>query len=282
MEASSLDSLTPLITAADQWHEVLLLLPVLVGLEVVLSADNAIALAAIAKGLKSQNQQKQALNLGLVFALFFRISLILVSRWVLGFKPLMAAGAAYLLWLCADHFINNSSEVELPESELSTPELSTPELLSSELTSSNLLDSKSLENKSVNKSLNNSAKIISADNLFGFDRKLAGTAISIALTDLAFSLDSVAAAVAVSDKLWLVITGGIIGVVALRLSSNLFIELLNNYPRLEAAGYIAVGLVGIQLLVRVFWPFIELPQWLLLSLVGLLFLWGFTNRRKLC
>ena len=277
MEASSLDSLAPLITAADQWHEVLLLLPVLVGLEVVLSADNAIALAAIAKGLKSQNQQKQALNLGLVFALFFRISLILVSRWVLGFKPLMAAGAAYLLWLCADHFINNSSEVELPESELSTPEL-----LSSELTSSNLLDSKSLENKSVNKSLNNSAKIISADNLFGFDRKLAGTAIIIALTDLAFSLDSVAAAVAVSDKLWLVITGGIIGVVALRLSSNLFIELLNNYPRLEAAGYIAVGLVGIQLLVRVFWPFIELPQWLLLSLVGLLFLWGFTNRRKLC
>ena len=282
MEASSLDSLTPLITAADQWHEVLLLLPVLVGLEVVLSADNAIALAAIAKGLKSQNQQKQALNLGLVFALFFRISLILVSRWVLGFKPLMAAGAAYLLWLCADHFINNSSQVELPEPELSTPELSTPELLSSELTSSKFLDSKSLENKSINESLNNSSNIISADNLFGFDRKLAGTAISIALTDLAFSLDSVAAAVAVSDKLWLVITGGIIGVVALRLSSNLFIELLNNYPRLEAAGYIAVGLVGIQLLVRVFWPFIELPQWLLLSLVGLLFLWGFTNRRKLC
>ena len=272
MEASSLDSLKPLITAADQGHEVLLLLPVLVGLEVVLSADNAIALAAIAKGLKSQNQQKQALNLGLVFALFFRISLILVSRWVLGFKPLMAAGAAYLLWLCADHFINNSSQVELPESEL----------LSSELISSNLLDSKSLENKSTNEPLNNSTNSIFPDNLFGFDRKLAGTAISIALTDLAFSLDSVAAAVAVSDKLWLVITGGIIGVVALRLSSNLFIELLNNYPRLEAAGYIAVGLVGIQLFVRVFWPYIELPQWLLLSLVGLLFLWGFTNRRKLC
>lgn len=277
MEASSLDSLKPLITAADQWHEVLLLLPVLVGLEVVLSADNAIALAAIAKGLKSQNQQKQALNLGLVFALFFRISLILVSRWVLGFKPLMAAGAAYLLWLCADHFINNSSQVELPESELLSFES-----ISSELISSNLLDSKSLENKSTNESLNNSTNSIFPDNLFGFDRKLAGTAISIALTDLAFSLDSVAAAVAVSDKLWLVITGGIIGVVALRLSSNLFIELLNNYPRLEAAGYIAVGLVGIQLFVRVFWPYIELPQWLLLSLVGLLFLWGFTNRRKLC
>ncbi|MDA0292054.1 MAG: hypothetical protein O2922_08730, partial [Cyanobacteria bacterium] len=182
MEASSLDSLTPLITAADQWHEVLLLLPVLVGLEVVLSADNAIALAAIAKGLKNPDQQKQALNLGLVFALIFRVGLILISRWVLGFRPLMAAGAAYLLWLCGQHFISNKSDEEETNQAITA---------------------------------------------FGVDRKLATTAISIALTDLAFSLDSVAAAVAVSDKLWLVITGGVIGVVALRLSSNLFISMLN-------------------------------------------------------
>jgi len=237
MEATSLDSLTPLISAADQWHEVLLLLPVLVGLEVVLSADNAIALAAIAKGLKNPDQQKQALNLGLVFALIFRVGLILISRWVLGFRPLMAAGAAYLLWLCGQHFISNKSEEE---------------------------------------------ETNQATTAFGVDKKLATTAISIALTDLAFSLDSVAAAVAVSDKLWLVITGGIIGVVALRLSSNLFISMLNNFPRLESAGYLAVGLVGLQLLTRVIFPNIELPQWLLLSLVSILFLWGFTNRRRLC
>ena len=237
MEASSLDSLTPLITAADQWHEVLLLLPVLVGLEVVLSADNAIALAAIAKGLKNPDQQKQALNLGLVFALVFRVGLILISRWVLGFRPLMAAGAAYLLWLCGQHFISNKSDEEETNQAITA---------------------------------------------FGVDRKLATTAISIALTDLAFSLDSVAAAVAVSDKLWLVITGGVIGVVALRLSSNLFISMLNNFPRLESSGYLAVGLVGLQLLTRVIFPSIELPQWLLLSLVSILFLWGFTNRRRLC
>ena len=237
MEATSLDSLTPLISAADQWPEVLLLLPVLVGLEVVLSADNAIALAAIAKGLKNPDQQKQALNLGLVFALIFRVGLILISRWVLGFRPLMAAGAAYLLWLCGQHFISNKSEEE---------------------------------------------ETNQATTAFGVDRKLATTAISIALTDLAFSLDSVAAAVAVSDKLWLVITGGVIGVVALRLSSNLFISMLNNFPRLESAGYLAVGLVGLQLLTRVIFPNIELPQWLLLSLVSILFLWGFTNRRRLC
>jgi hypothetical protein len=42
---------------------------------------------------------------------------------------------------------------------------------------------------------------------------------TLALTDLAFSLDSVAAAVAVSDRLWLVMAGGVIGVIALRLTA---------------------------------------------------------------
>jgi predicted tellurium resistance membrane protein TerC len=108
---------------------------------------------------------------------------------------------------------------------------------------------------------------------------LAATAFTIALTDLAFSLDSVAAAVAVSDRIGLVITGGVVGVVALRLSSGLFIRLLQRYQRLEAAGYLAVGLVGIQLSVRVFRPDLELPEWGLLVLVGLLFLWGFSAQQ---
>ena len=51
MEAESIESLTPLLNAADQWREVLLLLPLLVALEAVLSADNAIALAAISRRL---------------------------------------------------------------------------------------------------------------------------------------------------------------------------------------------------------------------------------------
>ena len=50
MEASTSSALTPLLHAADAWQEVALLLPVLIGLEIVLSADNAIALAAIAAG----------------------------------------------------------------------------------------------------------------------------------------------------------------------------------------------------------------------------------------
>ena len=240
MEATSIQSITPLISAADEWHEVLLLLPVLVGREVVLSADNAIALAAIARGLNSPEEQKRALNLGLIFALVFRIILILAARWVLGFRPLMAAGAAYLLWLCGSHFLKGA---ESPE------------------------DASNASGEEAAEQAKAKAK-----------RSLLLTAGSIALTDLAFSLDSVAAAVAVSDRLGLVISGGVIGVIALRLTSGLFIRLLQVYELLESAGYLAVGLVGLQLLVRVIWPSIELPEWALLMAVGLLFVGGFSRK----
>lgn len=234
MEASTSSALTPLLHAADAWQEVALLLPVLIGLEIVLSADNAIALAAIARKQPDPAAQQRALNLGLVFALLFRVVLILAAQWVLNFRPLMGAGAVYLLWLCLSHFfLQSANNNDAPSDESPGPAEAAA-------------------------------------------KSLAATAFTIALTDLAFSLDSVAAAVAVSDRIGLVITGGVVGVVALRLSSGLFIRLLQRYQRLEAAGYLAVGLVGIQLSVRVFRPDLELPEWGLLVLVGLLFLWGFS------
>ena len=237
MEASTSSALTPLLHAADAWQEVALLLPVLIGLEIVLSADNAIALAAIARKQPDPAAQQRALNLGLVFALLFRVVLILAAQWVLNFRPLMGAGAVYLLWLCLSHFFLQSAN----DDDATTEESPGP-------------------GEAATKSL-------------------AATAFTIALTDLAFSLDSVAAAVAVSDRIALVITGGVVGVVALRLSSGLFIRLLQRYRRLEAAGYLAVGLVGIQLSVRVFRPDVELPEWALLLLVAVLFLWGFSAQQ---
>ena len=237
MEASTSSALTPLLHAADAWQEVALLLPVLIGLEIVLSADNAIALAAIARKQPDPAAQQRALNLGLVFALLFRVVLILAAQWVLNFRPLMGAGAVYLLWLCLSHFF---------------------------LQSANDDDAASQESPGPAEAA---------------AKSLAATAFTIALTDLAFSLDSVAAAVAVSDRIALVITGGVVGVVALRLSSGLFIRLLQRYRRLEAAGYLAVGLVGIQLSVRVFRPDVELPEWALLLLVAVLFLWGFSAQQ---
>jgi predicted tellurium resistance membrane protein TerC len=103
--------------------------------------------------------------------------------------------------------------------------------------------------------------------------------LTLAFTDLAFSLDSVAAAVAVTDRLPLVMAGGVIGVIALRLTAELFIRWLEVFRHLETAGYLAVGLVGVRLLLRVLLPNLMLPDWSLLLLVAALFAWGFSTRQ---
>jgi YkoY family integral membrane protein len=237
MEAESIPSLSPLIQAADQWGELLLLLPLLVAMEAVLSADNAIALAAISRQLRDPRQQGQALNLGLGLALVFRLLLIAVARWVLDFWPLQLLASAYLLWLCISNLLPSGQAAADAEPD-HAPEPGSPH----------------------------------------HDRGLLAVVGTLALTDLAFSLDSVAAAVAVSDNLLLVMAGGVIGVVALRLTSALFIRWLSVFRHLETAGYLAVGLVGVRLLIRLAAPNLVPPEWVLLALVGMLFLWGFSSR----
>ncbi len=240
MEAETVESLTPLIQAADQWGEVLLLLPLLVGLEAVLSADNAIALAAISRRLHDPARQRQALNLGLLLALLFRLGLIAAARWVLAFWPLQLLASAYLLYLCGRHLLGLDGGGEAAEPEPGSAEAPP-----------------------------NPAPRVG----------LGSIVLTLALTDLAFSLDSVAAAVAVTDRLLLVMAGGVIGVVALRLTAELFIRWLEVFRHLETAGYLAVGLVGLRLLVRLALPSVEIPDWALLASVVVLFVWGFSDRQ---
>ena len=244
MEAESIQSLTPLLDQADQWKEVLLLLPLLVALEAVLSADNAIALAAIARGLEDPARQRQALNLGLALALVLRLVLIVAAQWVLNFWPLQLLAAGYLLWLCGRH-------LQLVWSESGDGGAACDEAEAS----GGSTHSGSLHHVG-----------------------LGSIVATLALTDLAFSLDSVAAAVAVSDRLLLVMAGGVIGVIALRLTAELFIRWLEVYRHLETAGYLAVGLVGIRLLLRLGLPQVVPPEWVLLLVVAALFVWGFSAR----
>jgi predicted tellurium resistance membrane protein TerC len=105
--------------------------------------------------------------------------------------------------------------------------------------------------------------------------------LTLALTDLAFSLDSIAAAVAVTDRLLIVMTGGVIGVLSLRLTAGLFTRWLEIFPKLETAGYVAVGLVGARLLLRLLAPQLTPPEWLLLLSVVALLGWGFSTRQSL-
>ncbi|KEF42714.1 MAG: membrane protein [Cyanobium sp. CACIAM 14] len=256
MEAVSVESLSPLIQQADQWSEIVLLVPLLVGLEAVLSADNAIALAAISRRLHDQARQRQALNLGLLLALVFRMGLIALARWVLEFWPLQLLASAYLLWLCGRHLLGQDEEAEdeIPEASVAA--------------------------------VSAQGAIPTVHPLPGHPShghphhgaSLASIVATLALTDLAFSMDSVAAAVAVTDRLPLVMAGGVIGIIALRLTAELFLRWLEIFPHLETAGYLAVGLVGLRLLLRLVLPALELPEWLLLLLVASLFAWGFSIR----
>jgi YkoY family integral membrane protein len=257
MEAETLPTLSSLLQGVDQWGEVLWVLPLLVVLEVVLSADNAIALAAISRRLHDPQKQRQALNFGLLLALGFRIALIIAARWVLRFWPLQLLAAAYLLWLSGSHLL---AADQAPGTEPATDD--TP----ADTPAAAVVDAQIPSP---------SAEVPAAG---GQIRRLVGVVVTLGLTDLAFSLDSVAAAVAVTDRLVLVMAGGVIGVVALRLTAELFIRWLDEFRHLETSGYLAVALVGIRLLVRLINPDLVLPEWAVLLSVAVIFAWGFSAR----
>jgi YkoY family integral membrane protein len=207
-----------------------ILLLVLVALEAVLSADNAIALASISQGLVDENLRPKALNIGLIFAYVLRMTLIVAATWVVRYWQFQVLGAVYLLWLVFKYFTAGKDE----DGEKQRPQYTS----------------------------------------------LWQVIPIIAFTDLAFSLDSVATAIAVSTDTWLVISGATIGIILLRFMADLFIRWLGEYTHLEDAGYIAVGLVGVKLLVRAIYPDLEIPEQVTIALVAIIFTWGFSQRKE--
>ncbi len=84
---------------------------VLVGLEILLSADNALVLAVMVRHLPRGLQQR-ALLYGLGGAFVFRLLAILAAKWILALWWLQAIGAFYLLQLAIKHFIHRAGDAE--------------------------------------------------------------------------------------------------------------------------------------------------------------------------
>ncbi len=78
----------------------------LFGLEILLSADNAIVLAILVRHLPERLQQK-ALFYGLAGAFVFRGLAILAATWIIGLWWVQLIGAGYLMFLAAKHFIKH-------------------------------------------------------------------------------------------------------------------------------------------------------------------------------
>ena len=86
------------------------------------------------------------------------------------------------------------------------------------------------------------------------------TVLSVELMDLAFSLDNVVAAVSLSDKLWVVMTGVAIGILLMRFAAGMFSYVVEKAPILKTAAYILVLNIGIELLLEEI-AHIEIGDW---------------------
>ncbi len=233
MDSAALDFLTPFLDGIDQWVELAPLLPFIIILELVLSADNAVALASITKGLGNIQQQRKALNISIIFSLILRIALILAASIIIKYSFIQIIASIYLLSLVINKFFWAHDESDIPDLK-------------------------------VNNQSSNMIRVI----------------FLLAITDLAFSIDSVTAAVAISDQLLLVVTGAIVGIVALRLTADYFIRWLEIYTNLENAGYLAVGLVALKLLSEVIWEGIESYEYVFFILLLSVFFWGFSVKKE--
>src|SRR5687768_1845484 len=76
------------------------------------------------------------------------------------------------------------------------------------------------------------------------------TVVKVELTDIVFAIDSILVAVALSDKTWVIITGGILGVVAMRLVIGQLLALVNRYPILVDGAFVIIAWVGIKLILE--------------------------------
>ena len=93
----------------------------------------------------------------------------------------------------------------------------------------------------------------------GFGRGFWGTVISVELADIAFSIDSILAAVALVEGMpaklqankvlgfGIIYLGGVLGIIMMRLVAQLFIKVLDRFKGLAAGAYVLVAWIGIKL-----------------------------------
>ena len=103
MDSAAINSFIPTLDQVDSWYEIFTLLPILIALELLLSADNAVALASLTRSLDSSELRSRALNIGITISLLFRIILIILSNVLLKFILIRVFAGFYLIYL----FISN-------------------------------------------------------------------------------------------------------------------------------------------------------------------------------
>ncbi|MEY8756849.1 TerC family protein [Peribacillus frigoritolerans] len=206
------------------------LIGTLVLMEGLLSADNALVLAVMVRHLP-EKQRKKALFYGLLGAYAFRFIAIGIGVFLIKLWWVKVIGAAYLGWLSFKYFRDKRKKQAGIDEDI--------------------------------QGMNKNSILI---RMFG---TLWGTVAAVELMDIAFSVDSVLAAFGVSEKVWVLLTGGMIGVLMMRGVAGVFLKLIDKVPELETAAYVLIGFIAIKMLMAV--AGIEIPPAIFFALILLIF-----------
>ncbi|TGB05274.1 TerC family protein [Halobacillus salinus] len=198
------------------WLEYAWTLLILIGLEGLLSADNALVLAVIAKHLP-EDQKKRAINYGIIIAFVFRFGALFAISFIANVWQVQAIGAAYLIYLGVKNIVSRDEEEGEESSTVKKGKGFWPTV----------------------------AKIGAADLVFAIDSILAAVALALALPNSPLpqfgGMDG--------GKFIVVITAGVAGLVLIKFAATWFVKLLETRPSLETTAYLIVAWVGVKLAV---------------------------------
>lgn len=195
---------------------------ILIALEGLLAADNAVVLAIMVKPLPEKDRKK-ALFYGLAGAFLLRFISLFAISFLVNVWQVQALGAIYLLYMSINQIIR---KVWLKKDDHHDKE-------------------KTIQKKKTASLWGTVLKVELADMAFAIDSILAAVALAVALPNTGFpnigSLDG--------GKFLVILAGGFVGLVIMRFAANVFVSLLNKKPGLEIAAFVIVGWVGVKLLI---------------------------------
>jgi YkoY family integral membrane protein len=209
----------------------------LVVLEGVLSIDNALVLGLLAKRLPKPLQHK-ALTYGLIGAFLFRIIAIATATLLIQIQWVKLLGGLYLAYVSLKHFFSGSNDA---------PPTNEPKIAMGADGGPELVCDANQEEAELARRTQPIHVPLKDRTAYQFWMAV----LVIELTDIAFAVDSILAAVGLvngRDKTWVVVTGGFLGVVLMRFAAAIFIKLLDRFPRFETAAYLLVLLIGVKLM----------------------------------
>jgi YkoY family integral membrane protein len=95
------------------------------------------------------------------------------------------------------------------------------------------------------------------------------TILTVELMDIAFSIDSVTAAFGISNKVWVLFLGAILGILMMRGIAQIFVVLIEKVPELESGAYILIAIIGVKMIAELF--NIELPEYAFFGVLVIVF-----------